>query len=168
MKMIFVSGLKDVDKDTIVDLAIKNSGKLGKTSHVDMAGSLDEDLLKAGSSVIARQIARSFYEDMEKKMIQKLKGREEDVMVSGYLTVKHPGLGFLACLPDDFFRVFRPDAIVLLEKDGLEDDDREHQRLNRNYAANYALMSGASLKIIKMSKDNMMNAVRELGNMIRS
>ncbi len=171
MKLIFVCGLPDIDKASLVDLALQRSGVKGSFALVDFDRIQDihSDMESAQDLDLAKKTLSGFYARIERAMIAKLKERKGDIVVSGCLAVatRH---GYLRMVPDDFFRSFKPDSIVILEKDepaGKDAATSEHQRINRYYGAFCSSVAGSALKIIKFNEKKMVDAVGELGEVFR-
>jgi adenylate kinase len=78
----------------------------------------------------------------------------------------------MRAIPDEFFRSFKPDLIVIIEKadDTIEKTDSravEHQRMNRYYGAICSSVAGSALKIIKFREKKMVEAVGELSEILK-
>lgn len=165
MKFIFVTGSSGIDKRTIVDLALQRAGRKGKFRVVDLdsKGMLSEDVQNAPDIETARQVLSKFYKDMENAVISDLKDQKGNVIVIGYLTLA-TNYGYMSVMPDEFFRSFRPDNIVILENAKTD----EHENINRYYGTMYSSLSGSVLKIIRFTENRMMNAVVELSGLLKS
>jgi adenylate kinase len=169
MKMIFVSGLIEIDRKTIVNLALQRSGYKSQFRYVDFdeVGDVNEDMQNTKDMLTARKIMSDFYEGMEKKMVTNLKEQMGNIIVNGYLTVSTQTFGYFLAVPDAFFQTFKPDVIVVLEKESEDERTNEQQEVNRYYATTYSSVCGSNLKIIRFSEDRMMEAVKELGDLIK-
>lgn len=170
MKLIFISGVYGIDKATLVDLALQHAGRKSDFAVVDFdkIENLAEEVGEIPDIDAIRKVAAKFYDKLQKIMITKLKDQKGSIIVSGYLTFP-TRYGYVRAIPDDFFRSFRPDSIVVFEKAVAADDDKtdEHQRINRYYASIYSSASGSALKIIKFREKKMMDSVKELGEMLK-
>lgn len=170
MKLIFISGVYGIDKATIVDLALQHAGRKNDFTVVDFdkIENLAEEVGEIPDIDAIRKVAAKFYDKLQKIMITKLKDQKGSIIVSGYLTFL-TRYGYVRAMPDEFFRSFRPDSIVVFEKASAPDDDTtdEHQRINRYYASIYSSASGSALKIIKFRAKKMMDSVKELGEMLK-
>jgi adenylate kinase len=172
MKLIFISGLAGIDKETLVDLALQRSGRKNDFAVIDFdkIGSLADEIGDIPDMEAVRRVASRFYEKLEKTLITSLKGQRGDIIVNGYLTfaTKH---GYVRAIPDEFFRSFKPDTLVILEKadDLIAKDDAaiEHQKINRYYASIYASAAGSALKIIKFRDRKMIDSVKELSELLK-
>jgi len=169
MKMIFVSGLKEIDRKTIVNLALQRSGYRDKFRYVDFddLGDVSGEMESAKDMLTARKIISDFYEGVEKRVIKDLKEQIGNIIVNGYLSVHSPVFGYFLATPETFFQTFKPDVIVILETESKDEKTNEQQGINRYYAATYSSMCGSNLKIIRFGEDRMMGAVKELVDLIK-
>lgn len=170
MKLIFVTGLTGIDRKTIVDLAMQRAGKKREFKVVDFdrIGNVTEDVRNSPDLETARQVLSKFHSDMEKAVISNLKEQKGDVIVIGYLTFETEH-GYLKAIPDNLLQSLKPDNIVILEISGEKIDPKkdEHQRINRYYGTMYSSVCDSLLKIIKFRKKRMMEAVGELGDLLK-
>ncbi len=172
MRLILVTGLADIDRKTIVDLALQRAGKKQEFKVVDFdnIGNLPEEMKGTTDFKMARHVLSEFYKNIEKVMITDIKEQKSDMVVNGYLTLDTE-YGYVRVIPDEFFHSFKPDNIVILEKDDTRDkiDSKtsEHQHINRYYGTVYSSICDSVLKIIKFRKKRMMDAVEELSDLIK-
>ncbi len=168
MKMIFVSSPDHTDTKTMIDLAIQRSGKRSfSLINFEEMGDISKDMEKAKNMMMTKQIASVYYEELEKRMIKSMKKPSENMIINGPLALELPVVGYIHTLPDSFFRVYKPDIIVVLERVSPGGEVPELQKVSRDFAINYAMLSGSMLKIIKFREDNMMDAVNELSTLIK-
>jgi len=169
MKMIFVSGLKEIDRKTIIGLALQRSGYKDKFKYVDFddLGDINEDMENTKDMLTARRVISEFYDLIEKKLITDLKEQIGNIIVNGYLTVHTSLFGYFLATPETFFQTFKPDVIVIIEKITKDEKTNEHQEINRYYGITYSSMCGSNLKIIRFREDSMMDAVKELSELIK-
>jgi adenylate kinase len=170
MKLIFISGLADIDKAALIDLALQRSGRKNEFRVVDFdriygSSGRAEESEDLGA---ARQTLSRFYEKAEKAMITKLKEQKGDLLASGCLTFD-TAFGYMRAMPDEFFKSFKPDLIVIIEKDAGKADPKtvEHQRMNRYYGAICSSIAGSALKIIKFRENKTIEAVAELSEILK-
>ncbi|NIO19272.1 MAG: hypothetical protein GTN76_00620 [Candidatus Aenigmarchaeota archaeon] len=169
MKMIFVSGLKEVDRKTIINLALQRSGYRDKFRYVDFdeLGDINEEMASAKDMLTARKIMSDFYDGAEKRVIKDLKEQIGNIIVNGYLSVHSSTFGYFLATSEAFFKTFNPDVIVLLEMESKDEKTNEQQGINRYYATTYSSMCGSNLKIIRFKEDKMLDAVKELSDLIK-
>jgi adenylate kinase len=173
MKLLFISGMRDIDRKTIVELALQRSGRKREFTVVDFdkiedIGEEVETLSDLGS---ARSLISKFYERVEKSIITLLKEQSGSLIVSGYLTFKTRH-GYIRAVPDDFFHAFKPDTVVILEQhpdfgEKIDQDKIEQQQINKYFGTIYSSFSGSTFKIIKFKEKRMLEAVNELSEVIR-
>ncbi len=172
MKLIFVTGLAEIDRKTIVNLALQRAvrKKEFKVVDFDSIGNIAEDMKNATGLETARNMLSKFYKDVENVMISDLKEERGNIIVNGYLTLG-TAYGYMRTMPDEFFRSFKPDSIVILEKEdaglGTVMKTNEHQHINRYYGAMCSSLCGSTLKIIKFREKKMMEAVEELSDLLK-
>ena len=173
MKLLFVSGMRDIDRKTIVELALQRSGRKREFTIVDFdkLEDIGEDVETLSDLGSARRLIEKFYERIEKNIISLLKEQSGSLIVSGYLTFKTRH-GYIRAVPDDFFHAFKPDTVVLLEKypdfgEKVDHDRLEQQHINRYFGTIYSSFSGSAFKIIKFKEKRMMEAVNELSDIIK-
>jgi len=173
MKMIFVCSPEIIDTKTIINLAMQRSGKksFSLINFEDM-GDIAGEMRSANSMMMTKQITSVYYEELEKRMIDSMKDPSENLIINGFLALEIPVVGYVHTIPDTFFRVYKPDMIIMFEKvfgQGENEDEAliEHQKMNRDFAVNYALLSGSMLKIIKFREKKMMDAVNEFCAVIK-
>jgi len=173
MKLIFVAGLPDIDKATIIDLALQRAGRKQEFLLVDFDAIEDivQDAAEADDMEASRLMLSKFYDKTEKALIAKLKEQRGSIMVNGYLTFGTK-YGYARGATDDFFRTFNPDIIVILERyaetgEKTDASTVDHQRINRYYGTIFSSMCGSSLKIIKFRESRMMEAVAELADILK-
>jgi len=166
MKLVLITGSKEACKDGIVELA------LGRLKSRCKFRSLDFEKLsiKQGRTLDdLKAFPAKLQERLEKELVSELKGKKNHMILNGRLTLSTP-YGLFPALSNEFFSVFKPDAIVVLEpspgdlvrnpKISLE--TLQHQEVERSYAAMYASISGSPLRVIIVEKNNIALAVSQL------
>ena len=170
MKLVFVTGLAGIDRRTIIDLALQRAARKDKFKVIDLEvlNNVLDDVKGVKDLETARNILSNFYGEVERIMITGLKEQKENIILNGSFTLD-TAYGYVMSVPEDFFRSFKPDNIVILEKETSEGDYKtdEHQRINRHYGTLYSSMCGSFLKIIKFREKRMMDAVNQLSEVIK-
>lgn len=170
MKFVFVTGLRDIDKKTIVDLALQRANRKNsfKVVDLDSMSEIMDEILDAPDLETARRLLSEFYSDAEKSLISNLRQQKYDVVVIGQLTLGTT-YGYIRAMPDGFFRSFKPDNIVILESESNSNlKSNEHENINRYYGTVSSSVSGSVLKIIRFREKKMMEAVKELSHILKS
>lgn len=173
MKVIFVGGLKDIDRKTIIDLALQRAGRKREYKVVDfnLFEEISEEIEATSDLEMVKVILSKFQENVEKSLISEIKQNTGGLIISGFLTFKTRH-GYLRSLTEEFFRSFKPDAIILLELHpdsfGKMDIDKiEHQHINRHFGLTYASIIGSVFKVIRFREKKMLDAVEALSNIIK-
>ncbi|RLI98567.1 MAG: hypothetical protein DRO99_00430 [Candidatus Aenigmatarchaeota archaeon] len=168
-KIIFITGLEETGRDTIVEMTIGGS----KNSLMDFKHVSFEKLgisgLKDELSDTVRKARDGFYKNVEREVSDALRSGLS-VIVEGPITMKTEN-GYLPLVPKEFFEAFSPDVIMLFEtphERGNSRIDWKQQHINRAYAAMYASLGGSLLKIIEVSKGEVKDALRECKEVMSS
>lgn len=168
MKLVFVTGLADVDRKTIIDLAIQRTGRNSKFMVVDLdrLGNIGSDVAEAKDSGEVQAMLSAFQDQVEKIMISGLKDQKDNIIVNGLLTIDTP-YGYVMPIPQDFFEAFKPDNVVILETETDDDRTNQHQMVNRFYGARYSSKGNSFLRIIRFREGKIMEAVSDLSEVIK-
>jgi adenylate kinase len=169
MKMIFVSAPADFDRKALLELAFQRS-KARSFVHIDFddVEDVEKEMRDATSALMTRQVSSDFYEKLEKMLVGILRKQTGTVIISGYASVRIPEIGYAQTLPEKFFSVFKPDLLVLLEMEGAEEPDvAENHELDRHYCTSYSLSGGSMIRIIKVKGSKMLDAVKELSDLMK-
>ncbi len=173
MKLILVTGLRETEKDSIVEMALNKSSTTRKRfKYVNFEKS---DTVSSGITNLNH--LKDFHLTLHDEIEQAITGSRREglnVIVNGNFTIK-TDLGYVPLLIDGFFRGFKPDIIVILENrlNELVDNPRkaleikEQQEIDRGYASRYAAMLGIPLKIIKVSKQNISHSIKEFSETLK-
>jgi adenylate kinase len=170
MKLILIATADRQDEDSLIIFNLERSRNL----LPDFECIMYEDFVDA--TLAGQQMLDKLNERLEKASIDALKSNS-NVILAGRLTV--PGrAGYVPLISERFFEKFRPDMILLFERDTSVSDEflvrkrfgsregiegvAEQQQLNRSFASDYAARSGASVKIIKINEDLVKDTIREL------
>ena len=173
MRLIFISSLPELEKKSTIKIAMKRFGreKKGlKIIHFDELDSLIKDFNKIPKEKL-EALGDEVYDELEKKLEDSI-SREDIVVIEGYFTVRSK-LGFLPLITEKFFKVYKPNAVVLVETfpDLLSPDKktveelRDQQLINRIYAVRSASIAGSAIKIIRIENE-VSNLLKELDNLI--
>ena len=179
MKFILVAGVEELGKDSIVKLTLERFGR--SFSGFGYINFDNMDVFKhriAGINSFDRlkDSFLKFYEELDAALIEmKKKSYRENILINGYLTLRSE-FGYVPLVTDNFFRVFKPDIIVLIEgfpeelgiKPEKAMDMREHQAVNRVTAIQYASELGIPLKVIRLKKSEATKCIQELYELLKS
>ena len=124
----------------------------------------------------AHKARQAVFETAEKRIIEGFK-KGRDILINGSFVIE-TSHGFVPVLTHDFFRVFTPNALILLEvyidkrvPRSHEEIERlrrleQEQALNRQYAQLYSSVSGSLLKIINIKPNNVKYALKDVRNVV--
>ena len=112
-------------------------------------------------------------------------GKMQDVIIDTHSTIKTP-YGYLPGLPYHILQIIKPDRIILVEAEaeeilarrkkdeGIRQRDAEgkeemeiHQMMNRIAAMSYAVLTGATVKIVKNRQGKLEEAAREIASALQ-
>jgi adenylate kinase len=172
MGVIVVTGIPGVGKTTVMQKAAE-----GMDIQFVTFGTVMIDIAKELKMVKDRDEMRKLTLDQQKqlqiKTAEKVAGMK-NVILDTHCTVKTPK-GYMPGLPEWVLRKLNPTAIVIVEADPKEIFDRrakdtsrnrdpdsvekiaEHQMINRAAAMAYAMVTGATVKIV-FNHDNALDA----------
>ena len=183
MKMIFVSGVAESGKDTLLDLALRGSKKfLPPYERVNLDEILEEFVERSDDGVWdvpnideCKRLQKNLYQRLEEILIEKMR-LERNIIVNGYFEVKTKP-GYVPLLDERFFQKFRIDAIIFVsfkeemseitktkvfgDSKGFEEAKRR-QDMNRSLAVEYSGLSGALLKIIEVDLEDVKKTVKDM------
>ena len=128
-----------------------------------------------------RKLSPDLQKEVQKNAAQSIREKSEqsNIIVDTHCTIKTPS-GFLPGLPKWVLDQLKPDMFVLMEADGDEilkrrisdttrvrDSERLkdinlHQEMNRAAAMTYAVLTGATVKIIENHDNRLDEAVEDM------
>ncbi len=166
---VVISGIPGVGKSTILEMVSKktqyeiiNFGSL----MFDMA--VDLDLVKSRDDI--RRLDVDTQKNLQKKASNKI-GKMDNIIIDTHMSIKSPA-GYLPGLPEWVLRELMVSSYFLIESTPEEikrrrendssrsrdsdtvQDIKEHQEVNRYYAAAYSVYSGATIKYIYNPDNN--------------
>ena len=160
--IVIVAGIPGAGKTTVMNEVLKEKN-YKVINHRDELRKLPFELQREMQIEAAKNIAK-----------------HEDVIVDTHCTIKTP-FGYLPGLPYDVLNILKPKRIILIEalpeeimarreKDAairMRDEEsiqsmEEHQLMNRIAGMGYAILTGATLKIIKNKQGKLKEAAKEM------
>ncbi|WP_423792845.1 adenylate kinase [Methanocaldococcus indicus] len=188
--LVVVVGVPGVGSTTVTTKAVEKLKEEGINYEIVNFGTVMLEIAKEKGLANDRDELRKLNPEIQKE-IQRLAGKkiaelakDKNIIVDTHSTIKTPK-GYLPGLPKWVLDELVPDIIVLVEADNseilmrrLKDDTRkrdfestedigEHIFMNRAAAMTYAVLTGATVKIIK-NRDNLLDkAVEEMVNVLR-
>ena len=180
MKLVVVAGIPGSGSTTVLSKALEELDYL----HVNY-GDVMLEIAKGDSLVDNRDDLRKLSPDIQKEVQENAaqsireKSEQSNIIVDTHCTINTPS-GFLPGLPKWVLDQLKPDMFVLLEADGDEilkrrisdttrnrDSERLkdielHQEMNRAASMAYAVLTGATVKIIENHDNKVDEAVDEM------
>lgn len=185
MKVVVVAGIPGSGSTTVLGNALKDLDYL----HVNYGDVMLEIAQKEGL-VEDRDSIRKLSPDIQKEIQRKAaknireRSKESNIIVDTHCTIKTPK-GFLPGLPNWVLEELQPDMFILLEADGdeilmrrINDTTRIrdmeklkeielHQEMNRAASMAYAVITGATVKIIENHDNKLETSVEEMINTLK-
>mgnify|MGYP000356637450 CR=1 FL=1 len=186
MRFLLVTGVEESNRDEITGLALRGVKKsLPNFRYLRFSDIMN---IPEGTSCLSgdetiddiHKIREKFRRRLKKMLVSEMK-KGTNVIVSTYLTL-NTRYGYLPLLSCEFFSVFRPDMLVLMEVETDVKGSRvkrifgsrenlglieEQQRINREYAVQCLSVSDSFLKILRVQPDNIKRTLREVSEIIR-
>jgi adenylate kinase len=180
MKVVVIAGIPGSGSTTVLKKALEELDYL----HVNY-GDVMLEIAKSDGLVDKRDSLRKLSPDIQKGVQENAaqsireKSEQSNIIVDTHCTIKTP-LGFLPGLPKWVLDQLKPDMFLLLEADGDEilkrrisdttrtrDSERLkdillHQEMNRAASMAYAVLTGATVKIIENHDNRLDEAVDEM------
>ena len=186
-RVIVVTGIPGTGKTTVCNEALKLAGQTGKKIQVVNYGSIMVQLShKRGKSLHRDELRRTgltFQRGLQAeaaKIISKKTGEVEgDLIVDTHMSIKTAN-GYLTGLPFHVLQLLNPDVFILVEAEPrevlsrrfrdksrkrdkvLEDEIMEEILFSRLMAAACAVLTGASVKIVKNPAGKQAEAAEEV------
>jgi len=176
--LVIVAGIPGAGKTTVMNEVIKKKD-IKVINYGDEIFNIakERNLVKHRDEL--RKLPYEVQRELQIKAAEKI-AENKDVIVDTHCTIKTP-FGYLPGLPYDVLKILKPDRIILIEADANEimerrnkdaeirDRDREnlesmeeHQMMNRIAGMGYAILTGATLKIVKNKQGKINEAAEEL------
>ncbi len=181
-KIIVVTGTPGAGKTTILKKVIERIGnkyKIVNYGDVMLEIAKNKNLVKNRDEI--RKLDTNIQREIQKEAARKISemARDSNVIVDTHCLIKTPE-GYLPGLPVWVLEELKPNVIVLIEADPDEiirrrqkdktryrdvENEKElkiHQEMNRAIATAYAMITGATVKIIENHDGKLEEAVQEL------
>lgn len=172
-----VAGIPGAGKTTVLNEVIKKAG-IEVINYGDVMfemakkeGIKDRDEMRKLPYEKQRELQRKAAEEIAKK---------DNVIIDTHCTIKTP-YGYLPGLPYDVLQILKPERIILIEADVDEilqrrkkdeeirqrdkeskEEMEEHQLMNRIAGMSYAVLTNATLKIVKNRQGKVEEAAEEI------
>lgn len=185
MKVVVLAGIPGSGSTTVLNKALEqidyitiNYGDVMTKIAQDEGIVEDRDSLRKLSPDVQKEIQKS-----AAKSIRNM-AEENNIIVDTHCTIKTPA-GFLPGLPKWVLEELQPDMFILVEADNdeilmrrISDKSRTrdmekfsdiglHQEMNRSTAMAYAVLTGATVKIIKNHDNRLDEPVQDMVNTLK-
>ncbi|KQC04501.1 MAG: adenylate kinase [Methanolinea sp. SDB] len=187
-RRVIITGVPGVGKTTVVNGALKILEDEGITYKSLNFGTYMFEVARKDGIVKDRDEMRRLDRDVQKELqraaAKAMAMEKGNILIDTHASVKTPR-GYLAGLPEWVLRELMPDTIVLVETDEdqillrrLTDETRsrdmegsagigQHQQFNRSIAASYAMITGATIKIVVNADFLLDKAAEDLAQTLR-
>jgi adenylate kinase len=180
MKVVVIAGIPGSGSTTVLTKALEELDYV----HVNYGDVMleiakDDRLVEDRDSL--RKLSPDLQKEVQKNAAQSIRDKSEqsNIIVDTHCTIKTPS-GFLPGLPKWVLDQLKPDMFILMEADGDEilkrrisdttrvrDSERLrdinlHQEMNRAAAMTYAVLTGATVKIIENHDNRLEEAVEDM------
>jgi adenylate kinase len=180
MKLVVIAGIPGSGSTTVLTKALEELDFV----HVNY-GDVMLEIAKSDCIVADRDSLRKLSPDLQKEVQENAaqsireKSEQSNIIVDTHCTIKTPS-GFLPGLPKWVLDQLKPDMFILLEADGDEilkrrisdttrtrdaerlKDIELHQEMNRAASMTYAVLTGATVKIIENHDNRLDEAVEDM------
>ncbi len=177
MTVVILAGVPGSGKTTVMEKVMES-----KDINFITYGTVMLEIAK-GMGIRNRDEMRKLPVD-EQRRLQELTAEKVshmgDVVIDTHCTIKTPG-GYLLGFPHDILKKLNPNLIILLEAEPEEIEGRrskdngirerdaegieeiaEHQLMNRIAAVSYAVLTGATVKIVKNNEGMVEKAAEDI------
>ncbi len=180
MKVIVITGIPGSGSTTVLSKVLEKLDFM-HVNYGDVMLEIAKDDNLVDNRDDLRKLSPDIQKEVQKKAAQSIREKSEqsNIIVDTHCTINTPS-GFLPGLPKWVLDKLKPDMFVLLEADGDEilkrrisdttrnrDSERLkdielHQEMNRAASMAYAVLTGATVKIIENHDNKVDEAVDEM------
>lgn len=175
--VVILAGIPGAGKTTVIKNALKEKNMSFVTYGTVMFDIAKDINVKTRDDMRNLPLEKQW--DIQKRAAEKIHAMG-DVIVDTHCTIKTKS-GYLPGLPYDVLKTLRPTLIILIEAEEQEimqrrtkdknirerdseseEEINEHQEMNRIAAMTYAVLTGATVKIVKNNEGLLERATREV------
>ena len=185
MKVVVIAGIPGSGSTTVLNKALESIDYLNVNyGDVMIKIAQEEGIVEDRDSL--RKLSPDVQKEIQKNAAKSIREMSQvsNIIVDTHCTIKTPA-GFLPGLPKWVLDELQPDIFILVEADNDEilmrritdttrirdmekiDDIRLHQEMNRAVAMSYAVLTGATVKIIKNHDDRLEEPVEDMVNTLK-
>jgi len=185
MKVVVIAGIPGSGSTTVLNKALGSIDYVNVNyGNVMIKIAKDEGIVEDRDSL--RKLSPQVQKEIQKKAAKSIRrmADESNIIVDTHCTIKTPA-GFLPGLPKWVLEELQPDMFILIEADNNEilmrrlndktrirdmekiGDIELHQEMNRATAMSYAVLTGATVKIIKNHDNRLEEPVEDMVNTLK-
>lgn len=185
MKVVVIAGIPGSGSTTVLNKALESIDYVNVNyGDVMIKIAREECIVEDRDSL--RKLSPRVQKEIQKKAAKSIRemSDESNIIVDTHCTIKTPA-GFLPGLPKWVLEELQPDMFILIEADNDEilmrrlndktrirdmekiGDIELHQEINRATAMSYAVLTGATVKIIKNHDNRLEEPVEDMINTLK-
>lgn len=185
MKVVVIAGIPGSGSTTVLNKALKSLDYVNVNyGDIMIKIAQEEGIVEDRDSL--RKLSPDVQKEIQQKAAKNIRemSEESNIIVDTHCTIKTPA-GFLPGLPRWVLDELQPDLFILIEADNdeilmrrLNDTTRSrdmeklndiglHQEMNRATAMSYAVLTGATVKIIKNHDNRLEEPVEDMINTLK-
>ena len=185
MKVVVIAGIPGSGSTTILNKALESLDYINVNyGDVMIKIAQEEGIVEDRDSL--RKLSPDIQKEIQKNAAKSIRAmaEENNIIVDTHCTIKTPA-GFLPGLPKWVLDELQPDTFVLIEADNDEilmrrlndktrtrdmekiSDIQLHQEMNRAVAMAYAVLTGATVKIIENHDNRLEEPVNDMINTLK-
>lgn len=185
MKVVVITGIPGSGSTTVLNKALENLDYVNVNyGDVMIKIAQDEGIVEDRDAL--RKLSPKVQKEIQKNAAKSIRemADESNIIVDTHCTIKTPA-GFLPGLPKWVLEELQPDMFILIEADNDEilmrrlndktrirdmekiGDIELHQEMNRATAMSYAVLTGATVKIIKNHDNRLEEPVEDMVNTLK-
>ncbi len=185
MKVVVIAGIPGSGSTTVLNKALENIDYINVNyGDIMIKIAQDEGIVEDRDSL--RKLSPEIQKEIQKKAAKNIRERAEssNIIVDTHCTIKTPA-GFMPGLPKWVLEELQPDMFILVEADNDEilmrrindktrtrdmekiSDIELHQEMNRAAAMSYAVLTGATVKIIQNHDNRLEEPVEDMVNTLK-
>ena len=185
MKVVVIAGIPGSGSTTVLNKALESIDYVNVNYGDAMIKiAQDEGVVEDRDSL--RKLSPEVQKEIQKKAAKNIRDRAEssNIIVDTHCTIKTPA-GFMPGLPKWVLEELQPDIFILVEADNdeilmrrINDKTRTrdmekisdiglHQEMNRAAAMSYAILTGATVKIIQNHDNRLEEPVEDMVNTLK-
>lgn len=185
MKVIVIAGIPGSGSTTVLNRALESIDYVN-VNYGDVMIKIAREKDITGDRDFLRKLSPLVQKEIQKKAAKSISEMADNnnIIVDTHCTIKTPA-GFLPGLPKWVLEELQPDMFILIEADNdeilmriLKDKTRIrdmekigdielHQEINRATAMSYAVLTGATVKIIKNHDNRLEEPVEDMINTLK-